>query len=130
MRHLSAVTVVVLALTGCAPTPGGGLLNTNTIQDAGPKPTMSETRVRSYLNATLKDPYSVMDLSISEPVISFCSVGVYGSYFGWRVDVTYNAKNSYGAYVGLRTYHYWFHGDELKGVGQNVSYCPEAPSWR
>lgn len=116
-------------LTACT-TPGGGMLNTNLPADAGTAPSTHEETVRAYLRANLKDPYSVMDLSISAPFFSNCAVGIYGPFWGWRVDVSYNAKNSYGAYVGLKTYHYWFHGERLAGVNQNPSYCPEAPSWR
>lgn len=117
-------------LTACAATPGGGFLNTNTPADAGPAPTAVEQKVKAHLNAILKDPYSLMDLRVAEPQLTSCAVGVYGPFHGWRVHVAYNAKNSYGAYVGLRSYYYWFHGDSLKGINQNAGYCPEAPNWR
>lgn len=127
MRLLICCAAVLLA--ACA-TPGGGFLNTNTPADAGQRPTASAQAVQAYLNASLKDPYSLRDLAISEPALSSCAVGIYGPFYGWRVDVSYNAKNSYGGYVGQRTYAYWFHGDRLKGIGENAGYCPEAPGWR
>jgi hypothetical protein len=105
-------------------------LNTNTPSDTGSEPTTSEATVRAHLNASLKDPSSVMGLTISQPSISYCDVGVYGRFYGYRVAVTYNAKNSYGAYVGARSHYYWFHGETLKGIGNNPNYCPEAPAWR
>jgi hypothetical protein len=123
----TATTLALLA--GCS-TPGGGFLNTNVQADAGTAPTSYEQTIRSHLRYALKDPHSVVDFSVSEPVLTSCSVGVYGPFHGWRVAASYNAKNSYGAYVGLKTSYYWFHGDALKGVGANASYCPEAPSWR
>lgn len=122
--------LLLALLTGCAATPGGGFLNTNTAADAGPAPTDARGAVQRHLNASLKDPYSVMDLLISTPTLTSCAVGVYGPFHGWRVDVAYNAKNSYGAYVGQKAYYYWFHGDRLVGIGQNAGYCPEAPNWR
>lgn len=124
---------IVLALTamigGCA-TPGGGLMNTNVQADAGQAPTATEQKIRTFLRATLKDPNSMTDFSVSDPVLASCAVGIYGAFHGWRVATSYNAKNSYGGYVGLKTYYYWFHGERLKGIGENPTFCPEAPGWR
>ncbi len=129
MKKLLSAAFLAIALAACS-TPGGGMLNTNTPVDAGTAPTSYESTVRNYLRANLKDPYSMMDLSISSPALGSCAVGVYGPFWGWRVEVSYNAKNSYGAYVGQRAYYYWFHGERLVGINQNAGYCPEAPSWR
>lgn len=118
-----------LLLAGCA-TPGGGFLNTNTPADAGPAPTAFAYTVRSYLGQVLKDPNSLIDLTIAPPIHTSCAVGIYGPFYGWRVMTQYNAKNSFGGYVGLQVYYYWFHGEELVGVGQNPTFCPEASGWR
>ena len=120
---------VAALLGGCA-TPGGSFLNTNTPADAGSAPTQYEQTIRTYLRTALKDPHSMIDFSISEPIQTSCSVGIYGYFHGWRVTVSYNAKNSFGGYVGLQTHYYWFHGDFIKGIGNNPSSCPEAPGWR
>lgn len=129
MFNKLALASFSVILTACS-TPGGGLLNTNVQADAGSAPTQYEQTIRSHLRVTLKDPNSMTDFSVSEPVLTSCSVGVYGPFHGWRVATSYNAKNSYGGYVGIQTNYYWFHGDNLKGIGQNPSYCPEAPNWR
>lgn len=105
-------------------------MNTNVLADAGQAPTGYEQTIKAYLRTALKDPNSLIDFSASEPTLTSCAVGIYGAFYGWRVTASYNAKNSYGGYVGLKTYYYWFHDDRLKGIGENPSFCPEAPSWR
>lgn len=72
----------------------------------------------------------MIDFSVGAPILASCSVGIYGSFHGWRIAAAHNAKNSYGGYVGLKTYYYWFHGERLKGFGESPSFCPEAPGWR
>lgn len=105
-------------------------MNTNVPADAGVAPVGYEQTIRSYLRTALKDPGSLTDFSVGSPVLASCSVGIYGAFHGWRVTVSYNAKNSYGGYVGLKTYYYWFHGERIKGYGDSPSSCPEAPGWR
>jgi hypothetical protein len=80
--------------------------------DPGPEPTNLEVRVQRHLKEVLKDPYSVRDLEISPPVRASMWTGVvnYGEVQTWSTCVRYNAKNSYGGYVGLRSYRYHFHG--------------------
>ena len=118
----------IALLGGCA-TTGGGFLNTNVPADAGSAPTHYEAIIKNHLQGALKDPNSLIDLSISEPILTSCSIGIYGPFNGWRVTTSYNAKNSYGGYVGLQTYYYWFHGARLKGIGRDASFCPEASGW-
>jgi hypothetical protein len=125
MKKIVAFAMAVI-LSGCG---GNGFLNTNKPEDAGASPIRYEETIKSYLNNTLKDPYSIRDLSISRPHLSACSIGVYGNFNAWVVHVSYNAKNSYGAYVGLQTSYFWFHGDHLKGVNVNPTFCPEAAGW-
>ena len=123
------LVVCTIGLGGCA-SPGGGFLNTNTPADAGSKPQGYEQAITNHLRYALKDPNSMTDFSVSEPVLTSCAVGIYGPFHGWRVTTRYNAKNSYGGYVGIKTYYYWFHGERLKGVGQSPSFCSEAPGWK
>lgn len=115
-------------LAGCS-TPGGGYLNTNVPADAGNEPAKYEATIQAYLRETLKDPYSIQDFSVTRPERSSCAVGIYGPHFGWRVDVSYNAKNSYGAYVGLQTYYFWFHGERIEGITTTPALCPDASAW-
>lgn len=129
-RRSMAVLFGLSAIVGGCTTPGGGFFNTNVPEDAGPAPTQYEETIRAHLRIALKDPNSMIDFSVSEPVLTSCAVGVYGPFYGWRVTTRYNAKNSFGGYVGLKTYYYWFHGEQLKGIGENATSCPEAPGWR
>jgi hypothetical protein len=106
------------------------MLNTNLPSDAGARPSDHETTIRAHLRRYLKDPDSMKDFQATAPILTSCAVGIYGPFHGWRSDVSYNAKNSYGGYVGVQTYYYWFHGDRLVGMNATASYCPEAPNWR
>lgn len=125
MRFIS-VLLLSIFLAGCA---GKGFLNTNTPADAGEEPKKYEERILNHLNRVLKDPDSMKNFSVSKPMLTSCAIGIYGPFNAWRVAVQYNAKNSYGAYVGLQSYYYWFHGERLKGINQNHSFCPEASAW-
>ncbi|RWP44278.1 MAG: hypothetical protein EOR04_04990 [Mesorhizobium sp.] len=70
---------------------------------AGPKPLPSPWKLylADDIKSTLKDPYSVRGAQLSDPFI----------YRGkWAVCVAYNAKNSFGGYVGAKPYMYTFTG--------------------
>ena len=127
-KYFSVLIILIILLSGCS--TGTGFLNTNTPEDAGKKPILYEETIRQYLKNNLKDPNSLIDFSVSEPILTSCAVGIYGPFYGWRVTTQYNAKNSYGGYVGLQTFYYWFHGEKLKGIGKQSNFCSEAPSWR
>ena len=100
MRTLAAIAAC-LALLGCA-SPASGPIN------PGPYPNNYEKIVQNWLRASLKDPYSVRDLRIERPVADRFFVGLLnGGYVdAYQTCVTYNAKNSYGAYVGIRDYRF------------------------
>ena len=85
--------------------------------EPGPQPVNYEEDIMNYLNRNLKDPDSIKNLKIKDltPVRGKegafgLSGGIYGeTYRGhWAACVEYNAKNSYGAYVGLKGYYYMF----------------------
>jgi len=90
MKHCIVFTLAAL-LHGCA-APGGGFMNANMQMDAGSRPSDPETAIRSYLNGALKDPGSLTNFSVGEPVLSSCAIGIYGNFHGWRVPAQYNAK--------------------------------------
>jgi hypothetical protein len=74
----------------------------------GSEPTASETQtlVREWLAAHLKDPDSLKQFEIisgPDPVQWYRGlVNGGGNEQGWLVCFRYNAKNSYGAYVGAQ----------------------------
>jgi hypothetical protein len=117
------------AVAGCA-APGGGLMNANMASDIGQAPADYESAVHRHLQYALKDPESLRDFAVGRPERASCAIGIYGNFHGWRVPVQYNAKNSFGGYVGVQRAYFWFHGEQLKGVGGNPGFCPEAPAWR
>lgn len=129
MPHPIWLLLICLFLASCAAPGRSGFLNTNTPDDTGPMPQNYEQTIQAYLQSALKDPYSMRDFSAGIPVRASCAIGIYGSYHAWRVPAQYNAKNSYGAYVGIRAYYYWFHGERLKGITEHPSSCPEASGW-
>jgi hypothetical protein len=94
----------------------------------GAKPEHYEQTIREHLRVTLKDPYSIQDFSVSAPERTWCAIPSTrgGTFYGWRVISKYNAKNSYGAYVGLSQSVYWFHGESIKLITSDQNHCPEA----
>jgi hypothetical protein len=76
--------------------------------DPGPKPTVAEAdaAVRAYLREALKDPDSLKDYEL-KGLASFSWSDGRGFYNGgWLACAAYNAKNSYGAYVGRQMHSY------------------------
>lgn len=124
--NFSLLLLTAALASGCT---GPGLLG-NDPASAGDKPEHIEDAVRADLQRRLKDPYSVQSLEFGFERLSSCAIGVYGRYHGWLVPVRYNAKNSYGGYVGIREHYYWFHGENIVGVSSSPSLCPEAGGWR
>jgi hypothetical protein len=116
----------MLLLGGC----GTGVLNTNQRQDAGGRPVKYEETLRAYLYENLNDPESLRDFSAGEPLLTNCSIGIYGPFWAWRVEAKYNAKNKFGGYVGRSAHYFWFHGDGLKGVTESPDSCPQASVWK
>lgn len=106
---MRAPVLAILAsalLTACATKPVH-------IPTRGPMPTheQAEAAVRKVLLSGLKDPDSLKQFSIGEPVPTAWLDGIiHGStpHAGWLVCFEYNAKNSYGGYVGLKRDGYVF----------------------
>lgn len=74
--------------------------------DRGPMPTreQAERAVKSLLLPRLKDPDSLKQFQMAEPIPTAWRTGIlYGSVpmEGWLLCFRYNAKNSYGAYAGM-----------------------------
>lgn len=110
-----------------------GCVNTNPHQQqmlstAGPEPSREvvENSIRAYLNRTLKDPDSIKQYRL----ISFQktrwlrgAIRGGGAYEDWLACVEFNAKNSYGAYVGLKTQPIVF---RARDGGASLDVVPEA----
>ena len=92
------ITILALAalLLGCA-TPTQQEL---AAADYGSYPADFETIIKSYMQATLKDPESARYQFLNSPKSGWNGFG--GVKYGYVVCVRINAKNSYGGYVGNR----------------------------
>ena len=106
-RALALVTAVLL-LSSCA---GLSPQHRDLMQDdVGPYPENYEALIKQWLQVNLKDPYTVRDLAITQPIQGKYWGGLLvtgGNVTAYRSCVQYNAKNSYGAYIGLRAYSFW-----------------------
>lgn len=75
---------------------------------AGPEPDRAQVdaAVRAHLAATLKDPDSLKQYELHSVRHTRWMRGALnggGSEEGWIACFSYNAKNSYGGYVGVKT---------------------------
>lgn len=114
------LAISALFLTACA-TPNTG----ERVIDAGPQPSEAQaaTAVMDYLRTTLKDPDSIKQFRIrSGPETITWYRGLInggGNEQAWLICFEYNAKNSYGGYVGLKT-----DGVALRLYGDRASVVP------
>ena len=76
----------------------------------GPLASGWRTLAQDYVKASLKDPYSVVWQEIAAPERGACWSGS-DWQTGWRVFIAYNARNSYGAYVGVRPVYVWLQNE-------------------
>jgi hypothetical protein len=124
-KYILGLFVLSFLLVGCAGARGGNWIGVNVFEDAGEKPENYEATIKEFLYRNLKDPDSLKQFSVGEPQLASCSIGIYGPFWGWRVQTEYNAKNSYGGYVGLQAVYFWFHGERLTAKTLNPTYCPD-----
>ena len=110
-----AAAVAALALTGCAATYR---LDSRPIEigpGAKPSPAATESAVRGYLSRALKDPDSLKQFQIlGDPTIARWHQGLLNGdrwEAAWMVCFEYNAKNSFGGYVGLKRDRVMLRGD-------------------
>lgn len=105
MNLRSGLAAAGLLLAGCVsmqPETGERIIG------PGPEPTPAEAEaaIRSVFYSTLKDPDSVKQFEMDarpRQIFWYRGVGTGGGHeSAWLWCFSYNAKNSYGAYVGLR----------------------------
>jgi len=92
----------------------------------------AEPVIRAYLNRTLKDPESIKQWKFEGPIeISWQRGLIYGGGRdeGWLFCVEYNAKNSYGAYVGVGRHPFVLRRDVSGNpwIIQDVNWAAAAP---
>lgn len=111
-RLLPLLACVLLAACATAPIEPSAI-------DYGATPVHYMDAVHRYFTQTLKDPASAQYQDVAPPERGYIKNGLLyggGKTYGWLVNVTVNAKNSYGAYVGFRTYSFLFRGEQLVDV--------------
>jgi hypothetical protein len=94
-------------------------------QNPGPYPANYAELAQGWLRTALVDPYSVRDLTITEPRPGRAWRGILigGPFDAWATCVTFNAKNRMGGYDGLQTYVVWI----LNGaIVQTEPHAPDA----
>lgn len=99
MKKLTIVAMILL-LSACAglPTPQEAAK-----ADYGAYPNNYEEIVRAYHRTYLRDPNTAQYSGFSAPTQLWIGDRFSGAKYGYGVCVTYNARNSYGGYVGVRT---------------------------
>lgn len=112
MKLLTLVLVATIALAGCSSTStsqrSSSGANTTTAVKAPKVPNASlvpadfRAKIVAYAKQTLKDPYSIKSAEISDPREVFVGLINGGKVPG--VCVRFNAKNSFGAYIGQRPF--------------------------
>lgn len=112
-HRLAASLCIAGSVVGCVTAPTPAQL---TAADYGAVPTRYEDGIRAYFDSTLKDPSSIQYREVTVPqkgYVQAAPIAGGGITYGWLVNATINGKNSYGAYVGFKTYSFLFRGDEL-----------------
>jgi hypothetical protein len=94
---LVAVAAAVLVLGGCEAMPIAETRENVAI--SGPRPDANYF-VDQYIHTAFKDPYSVQELVVQQPVLYHTT----NRTATWRIVFSCNAKNSFGAYIGRKAY--------------------------
>lgn len=88
--------------------------------DYGTAPTGYRDAIGQYFLATLKDPSSIQYGDMTSPTKGFfqnraplITGGKVSTVYGWIVNTSINAKNSYGGYVGFKPYSFLFRGEQI-----------------
>jgi hypothetical protein len=75
-------------------------------RDPGPAPKDTKSIIREHVRTTFNDPYSLRDVEVGDPEASQIAGG-------WLVCFKANAKNRFGAYVGLTTIVFQIKNDRV-----------------
>lgn len=84
--------------------------------DAGPAPQNFLPKIMSELRKGLKDPYSLRDLRVCEPKAGGAYLGLEWHRATWSSLISFNAKNSFGAYSGITVFHVKFEKGEVVSI--------------
>ncbi|HSY05875.1 MAG TPA: hypothetical protein VK803_08000 [Steroidobacteraceae bacterium] len=116
------LALALLAIAGCATFKNSPSPAELTSADYAPAPTQYEQTIRRYFDEVSKDPSAIQYREISQPEKWWLrdSRGLVNGgdrfLYGWLVRATVNGKNSFGGYVGFKTYGFLFKGEEIVKV--------------
>ncbi|MCB4228109.1 hypothetical protein [Mannheimia haemolytica] len=125
MKKLLLSISVGISLTGCMVAPSQPLppkpipitLEEAKLKDFGSYPSNYEKMVKAHFSETLKDPDSVKYKEITKPKKVANTITRKEYYL---VCATLNAKNSYGGYVGNKTYDFHFKNGKIEYVNESI----------
>jgi hypothetical protein len=114
------------ALSGCATPPSAEELAR---LDYGAYPENYEQIIRAYFDRGLKDPSS-LQISGGIPAPTQSWQKFMGSLkAGYRTCVTYNAKNSFGAYTGYTTTYFLIKDGRIIDAIENADRLQQTVGW-
>lgn len=122
IRNLGILALSALSLTACVETNTSQITESSAAVEMEAAPTNVESKVRQYLNATLKDPGSLQNFRITKgPQAGVLNYGAFtrgprGKAFGnelWYVCAQFNAKNGFGGYVGTSVRPFFFYQNQV-----------------
>lgn len=117
---VTALITTTLAVTGCTSSPVDPAKVAS--GDYGDFPTNYQETVKGYFQQTLKDPYSAQ-YKFGTPYKGYLREapinGGQPSVYGYIVDCSVNAKNSYGGYVGDKFYRMFLKSNTVTPIRPN-----------
>lgn len=131
MNKIFIVIACSLLLSGCAQMMGFDKAPTQqeiATADYGPMPENYQDIVREIITSSLKDPESAR-FEFSKPPYRAYNTETPLTY-GWKVCGYYNAKNSYGGYVGKQQFYFLINNGRIVrssfGTGYGTAYAEDA----
>ncbi len=111
-KFVLTVLLTGLLLAGCAGQPSQQEL---AVADYGPAPDTTTIEfykaVERAIKSTLKDPDSLKELLVTNA--QKCMRRAATAEYGYCILIAYNAKNSYGGYVGQRPFTVFVHDGHI-----------------
>jgi hypothetical protein len=127
-RGVISLFFLSVALSGCVSLRDQWQVTVREDKERGAKPAHYQAAIDAYLGSTLKDPFSAQQKDVTPAVEAIYTtttvtqaptlVNVNGRKLEerrwvWLITAQVNAKNSYGGYVGWRTYKFYFQSEKL-----------------
>lgn len=130
MRSCLVAAAGLIVLNGCQTAPGLQLPAEGV--DYGIPPQIDPTKLKEFIGSGLKDAESAR-YKFGEPLMTYCNHGLLGGgklvWTGWSLPLQVNAKNSYGAYTGYKSYIVRYDGDSILDVstptGDQFDFVPQ-----